>query len=108
MPGRAALVVEPSLTVAKVVELTLEHDEVILSASTAQARETFARRHHQIALVAASLPDGDAYELARSFITDAFHPCPVILLRGAFEAIDEARARAAGSSGAGASPYMTS
>ena len=94
--GRRILVVEPSLTMAKVVELTLENDTVTHAANAAQAREAFAQQHPQLVLVSPNLPDGDGYELARSFINDAFHGCPVILLRGAFEVFDQVKAEASG------------
>lgn len=103
--GRRILVVEPSITVAKVVELALEHDSITRAANAAQARELFAQLHPQVVLVAANLPDGDGYELARSFINDAFHACPVILLRGAFEVFDEAKAEGTGVAGILTKPF---
>ena len=103
--GRRILVVEPSITVAKVVELTLEHDSVTHAANAAQAREAFTAQHPQLVLVSANLPDGDGYELARSFINDEFRGCPVILLRGAFEVFDQAKAEATGVAGILGKPF---
>jgi CheY-like chemotaxis protein len=93
------LVVEPSLTTRKVVELAFEEEgvEIALALTGAEALEQVGRARPSAILASFVLPDMSGIELCRS-VREAPHGSgvPVILLVGHGERYDEDEARAAG------------
>ncbi len=98
------LVAEPSITVAKVIELTLEDAEVTHVSTAAEAQNALANQPHLV-IASVVLADGDGYELCRKIKADRFHACPVILLHGTFENFDAAKAQACGADAVLTKPF---
>lgn len=104
-PRGRILVVETSVTVSKVIELTLR-DFVVTTASTIeQARTSISAATPDLVIASVALADGDGYEFCRSVTADPLHPCPIILLHGTFETVDQERARSCGASAVLAKPF---
>jgi CheY-like chemotaxis protein len=102
------LLADDSVTIRRVIELTFTDENVrVLSVST--GREAIAgieSSRPDIVLADAGLSDVSGYDIA-AFVkgrADLRH-IPVILLAGAFEPLDEARARRSGSDGVLVKPF---
>jgi CheY-like chemotaxis protein len=102
------LLADDSVTIQRVIELTFadEDVQVIAVGNGQQAIERAEREKPDIVLADIGMPERDGYEVA-AFIKS--HPSlsqvPVVLLTGAFEPIDEARARAVGCDGVLVKPF---
>src|SRR5688572_4298916 len=102
------LLADDSVTIRRVIELTFA-DEDVKVVSVSSGREAIAgieASRPDIVLADAGMPDVSGYEIA-SFVKgrpDLRH-IPVVLLAGAFEPLDEARARQAGSDGVLVKPF---
>lgn len=102
------LLADDSVTIRRVIELTFA-DEDVRVVSVSSGREAIAgieASPPDIVLADAGMPDVSGYEIA-AFVkgrADLRH-IPVILLAGAFEPLDEARARQAGSNGVLVKPF---
>jgi CheY-like chemotaxis protein len=102
------LLADDSVTIQRVIELTFADEDirVIAVSDGAQAvREAQAERP-DIVLADVGMPEMDGYEVA-AFIkrTPGLQHIPVLLLTGAFEPIDEDRARAVGCDGILVKPF---
>ena len=102
------LLADDSVTIQRVIELTFADEDirVIAVSDGAQAvREAQAERP-DIVLADVGMPEMDGYEVA-AFIkrTPGLQHIPVLLLTGAFEPIDEDRARAVGCDGVLVKPF---
>jgi CheY-like chemotaxis protein len=96
------LVVDDSVTVQRVIALTFaEHDVQVVSVSDPhQAMEQMTAQKPDIVLAASVLTQISGYDLARWMRnTPELHAVPVLLLVGAFEAVDEAKLAGSGASG---------
>ena len=102
------LLADDSVTIQKVIELTFadEDIEVIAVSTGSQAIARAPIDRPDIVLADVGMPDRDGYEVA-AFIkrTPALSHVPVLLLTGAFEPIDEGRAKAAGCDGVLVKPF---
>ncbi|HTL44499.1 MAG TPA: response regulator [Vicinamibacterales bacterium] len=102
------LIADDSITIQRVIELTFADQDidVIAVGNGRAAIERAELERPDIVLADAAMPERDGYEVA-AFIKS--HPelshAPVVLLAGAFEPIDEARARAAGCDGVLVKPF---
>jgi CheY-like chemotaxis protein len=102
------LLADDSITIQRVIELTFADEDisVITVGNGRAAIERAERDHPDIVLADVSMPERDGYEVA-SFVKS--HPqlshVPVVLLTGAFEPVDESRARAAGCDGVLVKPF---
>jgi len=102
------LLADDSITIQRVIELTFadENIEVITVGNGQAAIEQAERVRPDIVLADVGMPERDGYEVA-AFVKS--HPqlshVPVLLLTGAFEPIDESRARAAGCDGVLVKPF---
>lgn len=102
------LLADDSITIQRVIELTFADQDVdVIAVGNGQAAiERAEKDRPDIVLADAAMPERDGYEVA-AFIKS--HPqlsqIPVVLLTGAFEPIDEARARAAGCDGVLVKPF---
>lgn len=99
--GKRVLVVDPSITITRVIELTLGEGVVTTASSMQEATAKAANEHPDVVITSTVLPDGDGYQLCAML-----RPCPVILLRGAFEKFDDAKAKLAGARVVLAKPFQ--
>jgi CheY-like chemotaxis protein len=102
------LLADDSVTIQRVVELTLADEDVEVTAvgDGQEAMNQILRDRPDIVLADVDMPKRDGYEVA-AFIKDdpALGHIPVLLLTGAFELVDEARARAVRCDGVLAKPF---
>jgi CheY-like chemotaxis protein len=102
------LLADDSVTIQRVIELTFadEDVQVIAVGNGADAIERVQRDRPDIVLADVGMPERDGYEVA-AFIkgTPSFAHIPVVLLTGAFEPVDEQRARTVGCDGVLVKPF---
>jgi CheY-like chemotaxis protein len=102
------LLADDSVTIQRVIELTFadEDVQVIAVGDGKQAIERIQQDRPDIVLADIGMPERDGYEVA-SFIkgNPQFAHIPVLLLTGAFEPIDENRARSVGCDGVLVKPF---
>ncbi len=102
------LLADDSLTIRRVIELTFAEEDIRVLAVN-DGREAIARivaEPPDIILADAAMPERDGYEVA-AFVkgNERLAHIPVVLLTGAFEPIDEERARQAGCDGVLVKPF---
>lgn len=93
------LLAEPSLTIQRVVQLTFANEDidVVVVTDGAEAMAQAERVRPSIVLADVALARHSGYELAEHFKQHPrFADVPVVLLSGAFERVDAARAKASG------------
>lgn len=102
------LLADDSVTVQRVIELTFADEglDVVSVGDGRQAIDRIEQERPDIVLADASMPECDGYQVA-AYVKQAPHLAhiPVVLMTGAFEHVDEARARAAGCAGVLAKPF---
>ncbi len=102
------LLVDDSVTIQRVIELTFA-DEGIRVISVSDGQSAIAHLDAEtpdIVLADVGMPDVDGYKVAAHVKrTPALAHVPVLLLTGAFEPIDEPRARATGCEGVLVKPF---
>jgi CheY-like chemotaxis protein len=102
------LLADDSVTIQRVIELTFadEDIDVIAVGDGQQAIERIERDRPDIVLADIGMPEKNGYEVA-AFVKGQPHLAhiPVVLLTGAFEPVDEARARAIGCDGVLVKPF---
>jgi CheY-like chemotaxis protein len=102
------LLADDSVTIQRVIELTFadEDVQVIAVGDGKKAIASIQADRPDIVLADVGMPERDGYEVA-AFIkgTAEFSHIPVLLLTGAFEPIDETRARAVGCDGVLVKPF---
>lgn len=102
------LLADDSVTIQRVIELTFA-DEDISVATVSDGEQAIARIDAEppdIVLADVGMPGKDGYEVAAHVKqTPALAHIPVVLLTGAFEPVDEARARSIGCDGVLAKPF---
>ena len=102
------LLADDSVTIQRVIELTFADEEVTVLAvgDGQQAIDRVRSDRPDIVLADVGMPERDGYEVAAFIKGDPeFAHIPVLLLTGAFEPIDEARARAVGCDGVLVKPF---
>jgi len=102
------LLADDSVTIQRVIELTFAEEDITVLAvgDGRQAIELVQSERPDIVLADIGMPERDGYEVA-AFIKgrpDLAH-IPVLLLTGAFEPIDEGRAKTAGCDGVLVKPF---
>ena len=102
------LLADDSVTIQRVIELTFadEDVQVVAVGNGQEAIDWIQRDRPDIVLADAGMPERNGYEVA-AFVkgNPATAHIPVVLLTGAFEPIDEGRARAAGCDGILVKPF---
>jgi CheY-like chemotaxis protein len=102
------LLADDSVTIQRVIELTFADEDIQVSAvgDGKKAIAAIEADRPDIVLADVGMPERDGYEVA-SFIktNNELAHIPVLLLTGAFEPIDEARARAVGCDGVLVKPF---
>lgn len=107
MPPRI-LLADDSVTVQKVIELTFSDEgmQVVAVGDGRQAIERLNSDPPDVVLADVSMPERDGYEVAEHVKrTPSLAHIPVVLMTGAFEQLDEARARDVGCDGVLAKPF---
>lgn len=102
------LLADDSVTVQRVIELTFADEgmQVVAVGDGRQAIECLETDPPDIVLADVSMPERDGYAVAEHMKASAsLRHIPVVLMTGAFEQLDEARARAAGCDGVLAKPF---
>lgn len=102
------LLADDSVTVQRVIELTFADEgmQVVAVGDGRQAVERIGTDAPDIVLADVSMPELDGYAVAAHVKgTPALAHIPVVLMTGAFEQIDEARAAAVGCDGVLAKPF---
>lgn len=102
------LLADDSVTIQRVIELTFADEDVqVIAVGNGQdAIDRLQRDPPDIVLADAGMPERNGYEVA-AFIKGqpAYAHIPVVLLTGAFEPVDEARARSVGCDGILVKPF---
>lgn len=102
------LLADDSVTIQRVIELTFadEDVQVIAVGNGQEAIDRVQRDRPDIVLADVGMPERNGYEVA-AFIkgNPATAHIPVVLLTGAFEPVDEGRARSAGCDGVLVKPF---
>jgi len=102
------LLADDSVTIQRVIELTFADEDVqVIAVGNGQdAIDRVQRDPPDIVLADAGMPERNGYEVA-AFIKGqpAYAHIPVVLLTGAFEPVDEARAKNAGCDGVLVKPF---
>lgn len=102
------LLADDSVTIQRVIELTFadEDVQVVAVGNGQEAIDRVQRDQPDIVLADVGMPERNGYEVA-AFIKNnpAFAHIPVVLLTGAFEPIDEGRARSVGCDGVLVKPF---
>ncbi len=102
------LLADDSVTIQRVIELTFadEQIQVIAVGDGQEAVQRIESERPDVILADVGMPRRDGYEVAAHVkTTPHLRHIPVILLTGAFEPIDEARARAVGCDGVLVKPF---
>jgi CheY-like chemotaxis protein len=107
MPYRL-LLADDSVTIQRVIELTFADEDIGVTAvgDGQQAMDQILANRPDIVLADVGMPKHDGYEVA-AFIKDdpSLQHIPVLLLTGAFEPVDEERAKAVRCNGVLAKPF---
>jgi CheY-like chemotaxis protein len=102
------LLADDSVTIQRVIELTFADEDVDVAVvgDGKQAMERIVGDRPDIVLADIGMPERDGYEVAAFVKNDPrFASIPVILLTGAFEPLDEDRARRVGCDGVLVKPF---
>jgi len=102
------LLADDSVTIQRVIELTFADEDVQVLAvgDGQQAIERVRTERPDIVLADVGMPERDGYEVAAFIKNDpTLAHIPVLLLTGAFEPVDEVRARAVGCDGVLVKPF---
>lgn len=105
---RTLLLADDSLTIQRVIELTFADEDirVIAVSDGQQAIERIEAEKPDIVLADIGMPNRDGYEVAGHVkASPHLRHIPVLLLTGAFEPVDDARASAVGCDGVLAKPF---
>ena len=105
---RKLLLADDSVTIQRVIELTFADEDVQVLAvgDGQQAIERVRSDRPDIVLADVGMPERDGYEVAAFIKGDPeLAHIPVLLLTGAFEPVDEVRARAVGCDGVLVKPF---
>jgi CheY-like chemotaxis protein len=107
MPAKL-LLADDSVTIQRVIELTFADEDVqVFTVGDGRAAiDQIQRDRPDIILADVGMPERDGYEVA-AFVkgTPELAAIPVVLLTGAFEPVDEGRARAVGADGVLVKPF---
>jgi CheY-like chemotaxis protein len=102
------LLADDSVTIQRVIELTFADEDIHVQAvgDGKKAIASIQADRPDIVLADVGMPERDGYEVAAFIKTNSeLAHIPVLLLTGAFEPIDEARARAVGCDGVLVKPF---
>ena len=101
--GRRILIVDPSITIQKVIELTLSGASIVAAKDAKEAQAALRTGPFDMLITAVLLSDRTGYDLCSTIKSSS--ATPVILLRGKFEQFDENRARQCGADAIVSKPF---
>src|SRR5215203_2766565 len=105
---KTVLLADRSLTIQRVVELTFATEDVnVIAVSDGdRAIEVIGRSRPDVVLADVGMPRGNGYELADYMRRQPrLAAVPILLLHGAFEAVDHAKVQAVGADGVLTKPF---
>ena len=105
--GRRILIVDPSITIQKVIELTLPGATIVAAKDAKEADVALRTGPFDLVITAVALSDRTGYDLC-STIKSSNSATPVILMHGLMEAIDGDRARQCGADALLGKPFESS
>ena len=106
--SRTLLLADGSVTIQRVIELTFAHEDmrVMTAGDGRRAMQVLESEQPDVVLLDVDLPEMDGYALASHIRrVPRLKNVPILLLAGAFEPIDQARAREVGSDGVILKPF---
>lgn len=106
--SKTLLLADGSVTIQRVIELTFAHEDVrVVSVSDGRrAVQWLDNEQPDVALIDVDLPERDGYEVATHIKKSSrLRNVPVLLLAGAFEPVDQKRARSVGCDGVIVKPF---
>jgi CheY-like chemotaxis protein len=106
--SKKLLLADDSVTIQRVIELTFADEDVAVTvvSNGRQAIDRLRAERPDIVLADVGMPERDGYEVAAFIKNDPqLAHIPVILLTGAFEPLDEGRARSVGCDGVLVKPF---
>ena len=96
---QTTLIADDSPTIQRVIKLALadENVDIVVAGTGKHAIKQMGSNRPALVLADTRMPDGTGYEVAEFVATNSVgKPVPVVLMSGAFETLDEQRAKAAG------------
>jgi CheY-like chemotaxis protein len=106
--AKTLLLVDDSVTIQRVVELTFAHEDIrVVSVNDgAKAVQWIDTERPDIVVADVGVPNVDGYAIVQHVKkSTALRHIPVLLLAGAFEPVDEGRAKASGTDGVLVKPF---
>ena len=104
--GRRILIVDPSITIQKVIELTLPGATIVAAKDAKEADVALRTGPFDLVITAVTLSDRSGYDLCSTVKSSG--TTPVILLTGTFEAFDDNRAKQCGADSILTKPFESS
>ena len=104
--GRRILIVDPSITIQKVIELTLPGATIVAAKDAKEADVALRTGPFDLVITAVALADRTGYDLCST--VKSAGSTPVILMHGTFEALDEDRAKHCGADSILTKPFESS
>lgn len=104
--ARSILLADDSVTIRRIVDLAFRDTGILVVAvgSGADAIDRLRTSRPDVVLADVSMPAPDGYDVCRE-VKASTHPVPVLLLRGAFDPFDAARAETCGADGTLTKPF---
>ncbi|MDQ6802671.1 MAG: response regulator [Acidobacteriota bacterium] len=104
--GRRILIVDPSITIQKVIELSLPGASIVAAKDAKEADVALRTGRFDLLITAVLLSDRTGYDLCSTIKSSG--TTPVILMHGKFEAFDQDRAKQCGADAILSKPFEPS
>ena len=104
--GRRILIVDPSITIQKVIELSLPGASIVAAKDAKEADVALRTGPFDLVITAIALSDRTGYDLCATIKSSG--STPVILMHGSMEAFDAARAKQCGADAILSKPFESS
>jgi two-component system OmpR family response regulator len=104
--GRRILIVDPSITIQKVIELSLPGASIVAAKDAKEADVALRTGPFDLLITAIALADRTGYDLCSTIKSSG--KTPVILMHGTLEAFDGARAKQCGADSILSKPFESS
>jgi|RhiMetdeSRZDD1v2_1073273.scaffolds.fasta_scaffold2015879_1 CheY-like chemotaxis protein len=104
--GRRILIVDPSITIQKVIELSLPGASIVAAKDAKEADVALRTGPFDLVITAIALSDRTGYDLCSTIKSSG--STPVILMHGSMEAFDAARAKQCGADAILSKPFESS
>ncbi|HEY8182748.1 MAG TPA: response regulator [Thermoanaerobaculia bacterium] len=104
--GRRILIVDPSITIQKVIELSLPGASIVAAKDAKEADVALRTGPFDLVITAIALSDRTGYDLCSTIKSSG--STPVILMHGSMEAFDADRAKQCGADAILSKPFESS